>query len=355
MEGMKDKQIGIKKFLFKAIILILITLGPILLFNYIVDPLQFYKKSTILKPIFSKDQRLQNPGLAKNYDYNTIILGTSMTENFLPSSVDSKLGVKSLKLSVEGSSIKEQNMVFDVAARTGKLENVIWEVDYFSLMNKSDINKGNDEYEFPIHLYDKWIINDIKYLASNETLKYSLNVIKYNQGKYNPVGRTDLEYLNNWGQKHTYSEERVLEDWNRITENMVISDVDNWDMMRENINEFLINSIEENRDVKFLLYYPPFTDLLPKYLHMRNVNDYNNFIKVREYIFNRTQDFDNVEIYDFQDCTEITSNYNNYKDVSHHSPEVNGYILDMISQKKYLIKKGTDYHPTFVKTNTLDR
>lgn len=337
MEELKMIKKDIMKFLYKSILLVLISVGPIILFNYMVDPLQFYRKSTKFKPIFSDEQRLQNPGLAKNYDYDAIILGTSMTENFLPSSVDSKLGVKSLKLSMEGSSVKEQKLIFDVANSTGKPKTVIWELNYFSFYDKSDINKGNEGYEFPMYFYDKNKINDIRYLISNDILKHSMTVIAYNLGILTPAENTDLEYLNNWQSKYAFSEERVLEDFKRITTNLYVTDTDNWDLLKKNIDNYLLKSIEENPCINFILYYPPFTDLMPKYLYMRNENDFNNFLKIREYVFSKIQDLQNVQIYDFQASDEITGNYDYYKDLSHHSQEVNEWILDMIRENKYMV------------------
>lgn len=327
----KDKNISL--FIKKAIILVLGTVGSIVLFNFIVDPLQFYRKATRLAPVFSREQRLQNPGLAKNYDYNTIILGTSMTENFLPSYVDSKLGVKTLKLSMSGSSIMDQEMNFNMALKQGSLENVIWEMNYFSFMHDSVINQGNEDYSFPTYLYDDYLYNDYKYLLSQDVTKHSLRVLRYNYLDPTGIGNTSLEYLNNWGNDgYEYSEAMLMESYNNAMENIYFSDQDNWDLIRSNIDKYLLNNIKNNKDVNFILYYPPFSDLLLKYLEARNINDYNNFYKIRDYIKESTTGLNNVRIYDFQEDAEITSNYNNYKDMSHHSAEINEYIIDIISK-----------------------
>lgn len=59
--------------------------------NYLVDPFQQYRVKTFY-PIAFKNERYQNAGLAKNFNYDSLILGTSMTENFLIDKVENDLG-----------------------------------------------------------------------------------------------------------------------------------------------------------------------------------------------------------------------------------------------------------------------
>ena len=77
-------------------------------FVYVIDPYFHYHK-----PFFSyfklDNQRYQNDGIAKNFDYDAIITGTSMTENFKTSEFDELFNVKSVKMSFSGGSFKEIN------------------------------------------------------------------------------------------------------------------------------------------------------------------------------------------------------------------------------------------------------
>lgn len=101
--------------------------------TYVLDPLQYYRKSTWYSPVFTSEQRYQNPGLVRNYSYDTIILGTSMTENFLPSVVGEALGGQAIKLSMRGSTADEQYKIASLALETGKVKKVLWGLDYFAL------------------------------------------------------------------------------------------------------------------------------------------------------------------------------------------------------------------------------
>lgn len=98
--------------------------------NFVIDPFHQYKIDTS-KPIAFTNERYQNAGLAKNLKYDSIILGTSMTENFVLNEVENYLNFgKVLKLSLAGSSAKEQSTTLQTAISSNKeLKNVLWGLD----------------------------------------------------------------------------------------------------------------------------------------------------------------------------------------------------------------------------------
>ena len=74
--------------------------------NYVVDPLHYYRGLTAINPVFlgSALQRYLNVGLARNFSYDTVVIGSSLTENFLPSHLHKSWGVRAMNLSISGSS-----------------------------------------------------------------------------------------------------------------------------------------------------------------------------------------------------------------------------------------------------------
>ena len=71
----------------------------------LVDPFEVYHKATaFIPPIESGTQSYSNAGIAKTYDYDSIIIGSSMTENFRPSQLDAALGGRFVKLCVKGGT-----------------------------------------------------------------------------------------------------------------------------------------------------------------------------------------------------------------------------------------------------------
>src|SRR5207244_2667821 len=104
---------------------------------YAVDPMQFFRRAAYA-PVFSTNERYQLPGLAKNYDYDTVIAGTSMSQNFYPSYANKVLGARVLKVAISGSSAHEQFLILNVAVRTGKVKRVIWGLDEWAFSGAPD-------------------------------------------------------------------------------------------------------------------------------------------------------------------------------------------------------------------------
>ena len=63
---------------------------------FLVDPFEHYRESSIL-PLYDQES-YNNPGIARNYDYDAVILGTSMVEMSHPSVIDACFDVTSVKL-----------------------------------------------------------------------------------------------------------------------------------------------------------------------------------------------------------------------------------------------------------------
>lgn len=189
---------------FMAFVLLFAALVGTLVFT--VDPLQLYRKASYT-PLFTKQQRYQNPGLAKNYTYDTLILGSSMTENFVPSEVGSILEGDVIKLSMEGSTAKEQRMIADVAIGTGQVQKVLWGIDYFSFRT----NTVRDEANFPFYLYDNNIWNDYKYLFNISDVKHAFAAWLLPKNSLTELRNLDM--LNNWDVKATYGPDKVFAKW----------------------------------------------------------------------------------------------------------------------------------------------
>ena len=80
--------------------------------TYLIDPFKQYSINS-LKPFFYYNSRYLSPGLVKNYNFDTIIVGTSTSENFLVDEVDRMLNTKSLQVSFAGASAYEQKKIME--------------------------------------------------------------------------------------------------------------------------------------------------------------------------------------------------------------------------------------------------
>ena len=64
-------------------------------------------------------ERYINPGIVKNFEYDTIITGSSMNQNFKTSQVDKLWGTNSVKVAFSGAGFREIKENLDRAFESG--------------------------------------------------------------------------------------------------------------------------------------------------------------------------------------------------------------------------------------------
>ncbi|WP_410770528.1 copper amine oxidase N-terminal domain-containing protein [Fontibacillus sp. BL9] len=301
-------------------------------FVYAVDPLQQYRKASY-QPLFSGQQRYQNPGLAKNYKYDMVIIGSSMTENFVPSEVGESLGGNVLKLSTEGSTAKEQRMIANVAIGTGQVKKILWGLDYFSLRE----NSVRDEQSFPFYLYDENKLNDYKYIFNVSNVKQAFGALFLPKDKY-PQYR-NLEKLNNWDAYAVYGADRVLTKWKEawLSEQTTSENEPSLDVVKQRFQDNILSLVKAHPEIEFVIYYPPYSVIRQQVWYSLNPERFNNQLAMKKYMYEQFSAYDNVTIHDFQNDSSITYDLGVYKDLSHHSAGINQLIVQEIAAGTHLV------------------
>src|SRR2546423_15535870 len=83
--------------------------------NFAVDPLQLFRPARCFAAMYSPDSRMQDAGLIRSQQFDTVFMGTSLGIHFRQSDIDKALGVRSLKLAMTVSNAREQSFVLDAA------------------------------------------------------------------------------------------------------------------------------------------------------------------------------------------------------------------------------------------------
>lgn len=306
-------------------IIILILIGTI---NLIVDPFFQYHKPLI--DIQFTNEVYQNAGIAKNFDYNTIITGSSMTENFRISwfeqqNPDEKL----IKVPYSGGYSKNYDKLFQIAFSTHDVKRVYLGLDNFYIF-RTDPNATRSEV--PEYLYDNNIFNDIQYLLNKDVLlEKTLPCIKnWLEGE---SVEEDLAY--NWNQNFVFGEEEMLRNYTRPVKKQALPEdyyMLNYDENLKNLTKY----IEKYPDTEFVIFFPPYSiidwDIQQGNLEAR--------IAVTKRIMEDLLKYENVQLFYFQNVEEIITNLDNYKDYSHYNENINYYMFEcMCKTEKHKINK----------------
>lgn len=303
------------------LILLLLTVGTA---NWAIDPLQVFRRSTWHSPHFSENQRYQVPGLARHYTEPIVIIGTSHMENMLPSLVAEMLGKPALNLAIAGSSLREQALALSLALETGKVERVLWGIDY-SALTWGDI-LVEEWGEFPEYLYrfDPRLVS--RYLLSMETLTDSATSL------LGPSAIT-LDNRNTWWNRHTFSRDRVTSAWLEQTKELTpafrksISNKLDWNTFKHVLERRLFSTVRNHPQTRFDLILPPYSIL--NYVNDFRIHEQYFFQRLlmrqalREFASRQT----NVVLWDFQSDPTISTNLDNYKDLEHYGLPINRHML----------------------------
>lgn len=317
---------GRRMVLLFAAFALLVALG-LCLTTFVLDPLQFYRKASLLPPVFSTEERYQNPGLAKNYDYDTIIIGTSMTENFLPSVVDKALKGKTMKLSMQGSLADEQRKIAELALKTGKVKRVLWGLDYFAFKTQ-DAALAQD---FPDYLYDDNWLNDYRYWFNVSVYEMMLkDIVRLRTSGAN----RDLEHLYNWNADGKFGAVHVVNAYR------IASRQEQYFGLNEEPLEVIQRSFETNvlslakryPEVEFIYFYPPYSILRQEVWRRTNEARYRNQLEMSVWMFEQLNKLPNTKVYNFQAEADWTFDLDLYKDLSHHTQDVNTWIAESIGR-----------------------
>ena len=98
------------KWIVGYLVLVVCALGVVAGLVIKVDPFFHYHKPMVDTYYYHiVNERSQNDGIVKQFDYDAVITGTSMTENFKTSEMDEIFGVHSIKVPFSGGTYKEIN------------------------------------------------------------------------------------------------------------------------------------------------------------------------------------------------------------------------------------------------------
>lgn len=299
--------------------------------TFLVDPFQQYRIASKYVPTINNEMYF-NPGLAKNYECTTAIIGSSMTENFNTSDFENIFGGKALKLPYSGAMFHEEYKILDILFKHQSPENIVWAID----LPYTEVPATKVARQFPEYLYDDSIVNDLPYLLNINILsKYTKNAIT-NANKKSLDQEINDAY--NWSAYHIFSRDTVLKGYKRSPITNEPSDkMINIEKVEENFSVNIEPLLKNNPDTQFHFFFAPYSILYW-------VDNYDSGILERKlfqraFLCEKLLQYPNAHIYDFQHLSDIVCNLDNYKDYSHYSPAINHLIAESMGKDDFKVTK----------------
>jgi len=322
--------------------------------NFVIDPLQLFRPSRVFPAMYSADTRMQDAGLIQSRSFDTAFMGTSLAIHFRQRDIDRILGGRSLKLSMTGSSSREQSFVLD-AAMARRPKRVIWQLDDWIFHDAPEID--SDVY-LPSGLYRRSAAGLAGYLFSGQMARESLWILARSLPPLEPVVArltsdlvfkfpiADVDDINalppDYDVAGAYNARKAFAAYRHITDpvrSRYLADGYNYDAMVRAFERDAIGLISKHPDVTFDIYFPPYSVL--QFVAMRDAAPatLKTVYDFTAYAFPRLLQFPNVRLSDFRAVKEVTHDLNNYGDVIHHSPAIDLKILSWLASGQYLVDR----------------
>ena len=287
--------------------------------TYAVDPFEQYRESAIL-PLYDQES-YNNPGIARNYDYNAVILGTSMVEMSHPSVIDEVFGVSSVKLPMRGSHTAQMGWQLTHVLDTHPLDLAILAVDAYSLMGPPD-----DDEEIIEYLWNDDPLDDVNYLLNADVLLVKIPKMLRSIGKPLDTKRDDMYQ---WTDV-VFSAQSVYDSMPASAPQQEMTPADyRLERSTENIRRHLEPSIAAHPETEFIIYMPPYS--VAYWFLMTRCGLSEQQFRSRARVCELLLEYPNVRIYDFSCREEWVTNLNNYFDYSHHSGEISDALMRAIA------------------------
>lgn len=281
---------------------------------YIVDPFEQYRESSIL-PLYDQES-YNNPGIVKNYDYDAVIIGTSMVEMSHPSVIDECFCVSSVKLPMRGSYASQMGWQLSHALESQDLKLAILAVDAYGLMGLPD-----DREEIYDYLWNDNLLDDVNYLLNRDVLVVRVPRMLRNIGRPMDNKRDDMYQWTEMtmGKQSVLNSISLIEQWPMLDADYRI------ERSTENIERHIEAYVAAHPETEFYIYMPPYS--VAYWYNTTRIGLSEQQFRSRDLVCEMLLEYPNVKIFDFSSRIEWITDLDQYFDYSHHSEAMSDMVM----------------------------
>lgn len=294
---------------YMEIVAIMLVLCTVIIF--LADPFFHYHKPWFGLNAIQDSKQYQVPGAIEHLEYDSVLLGSSVSLNMNTDILDEKYDCKTIKAVGDSASAALLKHYLDEAIKRQQLKYVFYGLDVFSFYTDPELNYIPQEVRY---LTNANPADDVKYLWNGEILLQRIpELVKISKsGIYDPGTAYQFNGLKECGI------EAVLRSYSPdVTtlyyEQKPVNEQQEW--VTENLRG-IENSVKENPQTQFIFFIPPYGILWWDCAYRNGLFDtYMNTLNVS---MEHLLQYDNVKIYstDFNKAAVITD-FNKYFDYLH--------------------------------------
>jgi len=321
---------------------------------YFYDPLMLYHRPWGRQLTFSSDLRVQAAGIINNFEFDSLILGTSMLQNTSGQKARALLGGRFVNLSAAAGDPAERAIILRRAFEKKDISTVIYSVDAYG-------REGNPSYpmeEFA-YLYDHNPFNDIRayyhpkyfrclllWSASRECVGLpgspEMPASWYRSKSHRQrFGGIDKWFAAENNRQIRISLQQVVDAANNlrlgrrndVPELMLKQEVE---ATEEYIDKYILAFARKHPNTTFHLIMPPYSRLRYAIWYQLNQLDAYRHEAAIRYLVAAQVKLKNIRLYGFEH-QDFLDEIANYKDTGHYHPSINLMMVRSIKQGANLL------------------
>ncbi len=320
-----------RKFIRRTLLGFLLSIGCWMAFIIAVDPFFHYHAPLFgMKPVVN-NERYQNPGIADHFEYDSMILGSSMAENFRASWFDEAFGCSTVKLPYSAARTAAYGWMLEKGFSSRSMKNVFLGLDTASLCTRH----GTYTFPLPEYLYDANPFNDMEYLCNMDVLEAAVEMIQANRD--GTVASMDDAYV--WDRPGLYGKEQALAsvNWDMLRQESQRDCSTYLKYCRENLEKDILPYVAAHPETQFYIFFPPYSVL--QWNLMWNRGELDARLDATDLTIELLLPYPNVKLFFFQNDREVVCNLENYKDYNHYSAEISREMVSWMKEGKGLVTK----------------
>ena len=316
-----------------------VCLAMIGLLTIFVDPFFHYHGPVegLSYELLEENSRYQNDGIARHFEYDALITGSSMTQNFKTTTMDQVFGVQSIKVAYSGARYKEINEALERAFEANPdIRIVVRGLDFAMLV--SDKDAVRKDYEYPTYMTNDNVFDDVSYLFNKDILlNHTVETLWYTMSG----GETTT--IDAYGSLHddfTFGKESVLASYAvEVPQRGFVRELTEEErvMITENLEQNVLQLARAYPETTFYLFFPPYS--IGYWDEMNSYNEVPFMLDAQELAIELLLEEPNIKLYCFWDNFDMICNLDNYFDSLHYGEWINDDILHWMYGEEYLLTK----------------
>ena len=317
----KRKKLFLKKLILSIVVVTLLTAGTVFVF----DPFfHYHKPIRPLKAVLTQAE-YQVIGTLRTFNYDSLIAGSSMAENYNNIWFDETFDCTAIKAVKPGANTSDLVYLLEAAYEEKEIKNIFYTLDISALtttIQEHYVNEG-----MPLYLYNKNPFDDVKYLFNKHIIFEDIPYMIASSF----IGDYDEGDSFNWAQ---YKEFGTLH-YTPTEEKQPLKTLDEYAKYVDFNMDKLENLVKSHPETKYYFMVPPYSSLWWYEAYMCGDIELNFY--ALEQAFIRLLSYENVEIHYFQTMENIVSDLNLYMDLIHYHPDVNKSLVELIPGNEYKV------------------